>query len=90
MIANDQVRQAARRRVETKQATLEDLRLLSVGPMTEGDYLHARLILTPQESAESAREPYQTSGAEQLAAILAKRGDDGAKFWTHRLQGDDG
>lgn len=87
LLSNDQVGRAARKRVNRSKATSEDLRLLSLSPMTEGDYLHARLILTPKRDGSGGREdPYQTSGAEQFAKVLAQRDDEAARFWLQKMR----
>lgn len=93
LLANDQARSRASKRAAAQKATLEDLRLISMGPMTQGDYLHMRLLLSPQRKGKGrgqADAEYQTSGAQQLAAILSQRGGDGAAYWRRKLLGQGG
>ena len=89
LIANDQIRTEARARVASRKATLEDLRLLSVGPMSQGDYLHTKLITMPGKKS-TPRDRHQTTGAQQLMGILSGRGDAASKSWIKTLQSGGG
>ena len=86
MIANDQIRQDVRTRVANREPRLEDLRLLSVGPMSQGDELVNQLITSPKPTKSPSREPRQTSGAQQFAAVLARKGGPNADFWIQKLR----
>jgi len=86
LLANEQI--SAEVRGRGRRATQEDLRLLSMGGMTQGDYLHARLMMMPKGPGGPGPsvDPHQTSGAEQFAAILAARGGPAADFWTKKIR----
>jgi len=87
MIASNQASREAHARVRQRKASPEDLRLLSVGPMSEGDYIHARLLMTPRKAGGRTDDRHQTTGAQQLAAIVSKRGGPGAEYWQRKLMG---
>lgn len=80
LLANDEIRAEVRVRARRRQLQAQDLRLLSVAPMSEGDYLHGRMLLMPRKGG--AREPRQVSGEQQFMRVLAQRGDT---YWQRRI-----
>lgn len=89
LLSTDESRRASRRRAASGKATIEDLRLLSLAPLTESGALHVRgLIARARKALGRGREDshHQTSGAEQIAQRLRGRGGDAARKWLPTLE----